>query len=157
MPPSRRRAIQEISAAALAALVGVPDARGVTPLPIAESSGDALGPSERSYPVPAADGVTLDREAQVILVRFQGKAYAFNLACPHESTALRWQSQQGRFQCPRHDSKYEPDGVFIAGRATRHMDRLGIRLAGDRLIVDLNRFLRSDRQPQEWAAAFVPL
>lgn len=147
-----------MSMAAVAAMAGVPLARGAPAMvPVREGSGAQASATERSYPVPAADGVTIDREAQVILVRAQQKAYAFNLACPHENTALRWRAQEGRFQCPRHESKYQPDGTFISGRATRHMDRLGIRRAGDHLIVDLNRFYRSDQQPQEWAAAEVSL
>jgi hypothetical protein len=37
------------------------------------------------------------------------------------------------------------------------MDRLAIRRAGDRLVVDLDRLFRSDQQPQEWGAAAVSL
>lgn len=79
----------------------------------------------------------------------------FNLACPHENTALRWKERDGHFQCPRHESQYQPDGTFISGRATRNMDRFGVTRAGDTIRVDLNRFLRSDQQPQDWAAAAV--
>jgi len=155
---SRREAVRAISAAAVATLVGVPlAADGPATVPVRDGNGSAESASERSYPLAATDGVTIDKEAQVILVRFQGKAYAFNLACPHENTALRWRAQDGRFQCPRHESKYLPDGTFISGRATRHMDRLGIRLAGDRLVVDVSRYFRSDAQPTEWAAAAVAL
>src|SRR5438874_1263345 len=46
----------------------------------------ATGP-EYQYPIPSADGVTIDRKAQVIVVRYQQHLYAFNLACPHENTA----------------------------------------------------------------------
>ena len=119
------------------------------------AEGAAAGPSERAYPMPATDGVTIDRQAQVIVVRFQQKVYAFNLACPHENTALRWRATEGRFQCPRHESKYQPDGTFLSGRATRNMDRLGVRRVDDHILVDVNHFLRSDQQPQEWAAAVV--
>ncbi len=91
----------------------------------------------------------------MIIVRYQGHAYAFNLACPHENTALRWKEAAGRFQCPRHESKYQPDGTFISGRATRNMDHFAIRRDGANLAVDLNRLFRSDQQPQEWAAATV--
>ena len=107
--------------------------------------------------MPAADGVTIDRDTQVIVVRFQQQAYVFNLACPHENTALRWRQQDGRFQCPRHESKYKPDGTFVEGRATRNMDRFALKRAGDSLVVDLNRLFRSDQQPQDWAAATVKL
>jgi nitrite reductase/ring-hydroxylating ferredoxin subunit len=110
---------------------------------------------ERTYPLPAADGVTIDREEQVILVRYQGEVFAFNLACPHENTALKWRSSDGRFQCPRHESKYRPDGVFMEGRATRNMDRFAVRRDGDRLVVNLARLFRSDENPADWRAAFV--
>jgi nitrite reductase/ring-hydroxylating ferredoxin subunit len=155
---SRRRALGQMSAAALAAMVGVELWPGrAAAVPVTEGTGSQSGPAERAYPTPAADGVTIDREAQVILVRFQQRAYAFNLACPHENTALRWKERDGHFQCPRHESQYRPDGTFISGRATRNMDRFPIKRDGDRLVVDLDRLLRSDQQPQDWGAAAVSL
>ena len=145
-----------MSAAMLAAMAGVelwPQTAAA--VPVTEASGTQTGPSEHDYPLPAADGVTIDRDTQLIVVRFQQRIYAFNLACPHENTALRWKQRDGRFQCPRHESQYQPDGTFITGRATRNMDRFGVTRAGDTIRVDLNRFLRSDLQPQDWAAAAV--
>jgi Rieske Fe-S protein len=155
---TRREALGRISAAAVAAMASValrPETAEA--LPVVAGTGAQTGPDERTFPLPAADGVTIDREAQVILVRFQGKAYAFNLACPHENTALRWRQRDLRFQCPRHESQYQPDGTFIQGRATRNMDRFAVKRAGDSLVVDLARLFRSDQQPQEWAAAAVPV
>jgi Rieske Fe-S protein len=155
---SRREAIGRMSAAALAAMVGVELWKGTAEaVPVVEGGGAQTGPAEHSYPLPAADGVTIDRETQVIVVRFQQQAYVFNLACPHENTALRWRQQDGRFQCPRHESKYKPDGTFVEGRATRNMDRFALKRVGDNLVVDLNRLYRSDQQPQDWAAASVKL
>jgi nitrite reductase/ring-hydroxylating ferredoxin subunit len=121
--------------------------------------GEAIGAAgdECTYRIPAGDGATIDRENQVILVRFQNKGYAFLLACPHQNTALRWLGAEGRFQCPRHESKYRPDGAFIEGRATRNMDRFAVRRSGDALVVDLARWFQSDTQKSEWAAAFVQL
>lgn len=153
---SRRGALGRVSAAALAAMAGVAltgDRDGM--LPVVEAAGAAAGASERQFPLPQTDGVTIDREAQVILVRFQQHVYAFNLACPHENTALRWRQQDLRFQCPRHESKYRPDGAFVEGRATRNMDRFPLRRQGDSLFVDLDRLLRSDQQAQDWTAATV--
>jgi Rieske Fe-S protein len=108
-----------------------------------------------TYPLPAADGVSIDRDNQDILVRWQNVAYAFNLACPHQNTALEWDDADRRFQCPKHHSKYQPDGTFISGRATRAMDRLGIQLQGANLVVDLDAFYRQDKNPDQWTAAFV--
>ena len=126
-------------------------------IPLTSISGAQTGAAERTYPIPAGDAVSIDRESEVILIRFHEQAFAFNLACPHENTALRWRQEDGRFQCPRHGSKYQPDGTFISGRATRNMDRFAIRRAGDTLVVDLNRLYRSDQQKTEWAAASVSL
>jgi Rieske Fe-S protein len=126
-------------------------------VPVAFGASASSTGSERRYPVPAADGVTIDRKDQVILVRFQSQAYAFNLACPHENAALKWLSKDGRFQCPKHESQYQPNGIFTSGRATRNMDRLGIRLEDSMLVVDLGKFYQSDKNPSGWAAATVAL
>src|SRR5207244_12489576 len=90
---------------------------------------------EHAYPIPAGDGATIDKENQIILVRFTEKVYAFNLSCPHQNTALHWLAEEGRFQCPKHKSRYQPDGVFIFGRATRKMDRFAVRRAGHHHVV----------------------
>jgi nitrite reductase/ring-hydroxylating ferredoxin subunit len=152
---SRRGFLGQISSAALAAALASELAGSdAEALPIAESTG-AEAEAERTYPIPAADGVTIDRDAQVILVRHQNRVYAFSLACPHENTALRWREQDVRFQCPRHQSRYQPDGTFISGRATRNMDRFAVRRAGDTIVVDVNQWFRSDQQSAQWTAAVV--
>jgi hypothetical protein len=43
------------------------------------------------------------------------------------------------------------------GRATRNMDRLGVRNEGNMLVVDLNKLFQSDKDPSGWAAATVIL
>ena len=153
---SRRAFFGQVSSVVLAAMVGTELVGGTaSALPVTAGAGVQTGANEHTFPMPAADGVTIDRDTQVIVVRFQQKVYAFNLACPHENTALRWRAADNRFQCPRHESKYQPDGTFIEGRATRNMDRFVIRRAGDSVVVDLSRLLRSDQQKAEWATAFV--
>ena len=124
-------------------------------LPVSFAMSVAATGSERRYPVPETDSVTIDKASQVIVVRYQQHLYAFNLACPHENTALKWLPKDGRFQCPKHESRYQPTGAFIDGRATRHMDRLGVRLDANVLVVDLNKFYRSDKDAAGWAAASV--
>jgi nitrite reductase/ring-hydroxylating ferredoxin subunit len=124
-------------------------------LPVAFGTSVSAAGSERRYPIPSADGVTIDRASQVIVVRYQQHLYAFNLACPHENTALKWLPKDCRFQCPKHESRYQPSGQFIDGRATRNMDRLGVRVDDNMLVVDLNRFFRSDKDSAGWTAATV--
>ena len=113
--------------------------------------------SERAYAIPTQDGVSIDKSAQIILVRSGQKVIAFNLACPHENTALKWREGDKRFQCPKHESKYTPEGVFTDGRATRNMDRLAIRRDGMKVIVGLDRLFKSDQNPGDWTAAVVTL
>src|SRR5688500_11693168 len=126
----RRAFLREAAAsvAAVAAALGVPAvalAHAVAPAPRAAARGQT-----RLYPIPGQDGVVIDGDNDVILVRWQGSVYAFNLACPHQRVALRWFEKDGRFQCPKHKSKYRPDGSFIEGRATRGMDRFPIQREG---------------------------
>ncbi len=110
-----------------------------------------------TYPVPAADGATIDRNNGVIVVRSQGKVFAFNLSCPHENAAVRWKTAVNRFECSRHDSRYDPGGVYTSGRATRNMDRFAIKRAGDTVVVDVSRLIQSDTQKAQWEAAAITL
>jgi Rieske Fe-S protein len=140
--PSRRDFLQIAAALGFAAL----------PVLFVEGA-EAAG--EQKYPFPSADGVTIDRRQQVIIVRAQAHVYAFNLSCPHENTALKWLPKDNRFQCPKHESKYQPNGTFMSGRATRNMDRLSIRRDGTDLYVDLSHIIKSDADPAGWAAAAI--
>jgi nitrite reductase/ring-hydroxylating ferredoxin subunit len=109
------------------------------------------------YPMPAADGVSIDKDNSVIVARAGGKVYAFSLACPHQNTALRWEAGDHEFRCPKHKSRYREDGIFIDGRATRSMDRLAIHRDNDVLVVDVDQMFKQDENPAEWASAFVPV
>ena len=113
--------------------------------------------AEQRYPVPAADAVSIDRSAQVVLVRASGHAFAFALSCPHESAAVKWVEKDHRFQCTKHDSRYQVDGTHISGRATRNMDRFPIRREGAVLVVTTDTTVHSDTDPRGWAAAAVEL
>jgi Rieske Fe-S protein len=124
--------------------------------PIGIVTGTTSG-QERTYPVPAADGVSIDRVEQVILVRSQNRAFAFALSCPHQNAAVRWVENDHRFQCTKHDSKYQPDGTYTSGRATRNMDRFPIRRDGASLVVSLDRVFHSDVDTAGWAASAATL
>jgi Rieske Fe-S protein len=112
---------------------------------------------DKSYPVPAADGVQIDKENEVILARVGKKLYTFALACPHQNTMLRWEADNNRFQCPKHKSRYSPDGTFIEGRATRSMDRLVAKLVGNTIVVDVDKVLQEDTDKAEWEKAVITL
>ena len=152
---SRREFMTRMSGAVVAALVGADAAAAAPWYPVVEMAGIDVDPTHKAFPIPGGDGVTIDKKTGVILVRFQGKVIAFNLACPHENTALRWKQAVGRFECTKHDSKYSPDGTYIGGRATRNMDRLKIARDGANVVVDLSTLIKSDAQPAERKSAVI--
>lgn len=128
------------------------EARG---MPVRVATAFSKHEDERTYPIPNADGATIDKEESVIVVRWQGSVYVFSLACPHQNTALKWEQQEARFQCPKHHSKYRPDGSFIEGRATRGMDRFAIRREDDKVVVDLDKLYQQDTDLEAWKAAVI--
>ena len=119
--------------------------------------GLARGKAGIAYAIPAANGVQIDRDNEVILARYQDAMYAFNLSCPHQRTALRWNDVDKQFQCPKHHSKYDPKGDFISGRATRGMDRLAITRQGANVVVDIDQMYKEDEDTPKWTTAFVKL
>lgn len=163
---SERREFLQTAVRGVGALLGLSAlhsdsgfAQIIMPVAEDESGSGAVGSTnlETRYPIPAADGVSIDSKNDVIIARVGDSAYAFALACPHQNTALRWLKKDNRFQCPKHQSKYKPSGEFISGRATRNMDRLPIRLEGTTLVVDTSREIKSDADAAQWAAAVVKI
>lgn len=122
-------------------------------LPMTADVGVGEG-ADRRYALPAADGVNID--GQVMLVRYQGRVFALSLACPHEHAAVKWVSNAGRFQCSKHNSRYQPDGTYTSGRSTRNLDRYPVLRDGASVVVDSTRVWRADNNPTEWAAATIP-
>jgi len=152
----RREFLRDAGAIAAGVLIAL----GVSPAnamaaPIRFVTGTRHG-DEHSYPLPAADGTQIDRDNDAIVTRYQGKVYVFSLACPHQNTALRWEQKDNEFQCPKHHSKYRPDGTFIEGRATRSMDRFAVRKDGGNVIADFNKLYQED-QDDAWKTAFVSI
>jgi Rieske Fe-S protein len=154
----RRAFLREATAKAVGILVGLgavaSEARAI---PLRFTSALSVSGDERAYAIPTLDGAVIDREESVIITRWQNALYAFSLACPHQNTALKWEADNARFQCPKHHSKYRPDGTFIEGRATRGMDRFAVRREGDKLMVDLDKLYRQNEDAAEWKAAVVQL
>jgi Rieske Fe-S protein len=151
----RRAFLRQILGCAAAALVIVGlDGTADPAFAVEMVTGTAQG-NERRYPMPPADGVTIDRASQVMLARFQNTVIALALACPHQKAAVRWLPAEQRFQCSKHDSKYQPTGTYTSGRATRNLDRFPIRRDGDAVVVDPTRVFQSDKDAAGWTAAVV--
>jgi Rieske Fe-S protein len=151
---SRRTFLRDAgtTAAALAGLLVTPTLADAVPASIEPLTTTATA---KVYPFPDRDGVQIDKSEDVIIARAAGKVFAFNLACPHQNTAIRWQADKNRFECPKHKSHYTPDGTFVDGRATRGLDRFAVTRAGATLVVNLDAIYEEDRQREQWKAAFV--
>ena len=128
-----------------------------TALPVEFASALRLRDGEAVYPLPSHDGATIDRDHAVILARYQGGVYGFVLWCPHQHTPLQLQADAQQFECPKHHSKYQPNGLFIEGRATRGMDRYAARREGDTIVVTLTKVYQQDQDRAAWDAAVVRL
>jgi Rieske Fe-S protein len=154
---SRRDFLRDsaIGLAGIMATLGI--ARSAAALPVTMIEAIARGKTGLTYAIPAADGVQIDKDNEVILVRWQNAMYAFNLSCPHQHTALRWNDSIKEFQCPKHKSKYQPTGNFISGRATRSMDRFAIQRNANNIVVDVDTMYQEDEQAAQWKAAFIKL
>ena len=118
-------------------------------------SGIRISREEKAYPIPEGDGVQIDKDQDVIISRTKDRIFAFNLACPHQNTAIRWDNGKTRFQCPKHKSIYTPEGVFVEGRATRGLDRFAVRKDGNSIVVNLDSLFEQDKDADKWAKAFV--
>ena len=115
------------------------------------------GRAELRYTLPTDDGVQVDEGNEVILVRWQGRAYAFSAKCPHRGARLEWRAAEGRVFCPKHKARFRADGAHDSGRSSRDLDRYDIRREGTSLVIRLDTLRRADTDPAGWAAAVVSL
>jgi Rieske Fe-S protein len=151
---SRREFLEAAGSFGVAlALLGL-TSEDVRALPVFMTEGTQSG-AERRYPIPATDSVNVDRAAQLIVTRSNGHIYVFALSCPHQNNAVKWLPKDHRFQCTKHDSKYQADGIHTDGRATRNMDRYVIRRDGSNVVVDLHKWIQSDKDRKAWDAASI--
>ena len=142
-------------ASVLVALGAVPSHAAAAPLEFVSALGG--GREDKAYPIPAKDGTQIDKENQTIITRWQNKVYVFSLACPHQNTVLRWSDKEHQFECPKHHSRFEIDGVYLkdSGRATRNMDRFAVRKDGNNIVANLDKLYQEDEDDAAWKAAFV--
>jgi Rieske Fe-S protein len=145
------------AAGVLLALGAAPARAFASPIEFISPTRDAR--EDKTYPVPAQDGVQIDKDAEVMLTRWQNKVYAFALACPHQNTALHWQDKDQQFECPKHHSRFDMQGIYIkdSGRATRGLDRLAIRKDGSNVVVTVDKVFQEDDDEANWKTAFVAL
>jgi Rieske Fe-S protein len=144
-----------MAAGTLIALGASPAIAAATPMEFVTAGGGSR--EEKTYPVPAKDGTQIDKDNDAMITRWQGKVFVYGLACPHQNTALRWYEKESQFECPKHHSRFTPDGVYVkdSGRATRGLDRYAVRKDGNNVIVNLDKLYQEDEDEASWKTAFV--
>lgn len=156
----RRRFLRDATgaAAAIFAALGIaPSVAAAAPIEFVTALGGSR--EDKSYAVPAKDGAQIDKQNDTILMRWQGKVYVYSLACPHQNTAVHWSDKDNQFECPKHHSRYLPDGEYIkdSGRATRGLDRFAVRRDGDNIVANLDKLYQQDEDSSQWSVAFISL
>ncbi|MGH7617590.1 MAG: ubiquinol-cytochrome c reductase iron-sulfur subunit [Gemmatimonadaceae bacterium] len=160
VPASRRQFLRDSFLSVAGALIATGMARSAAfAMPLQFTEPTRASRTMLSYAIPSSDGAQVDKTNEVILVRWQQAVYAFSLSCPHQNTALKWDEGDRDFQCPKHHSRFQPDGEYIAdsGRATRNMDRFAITRDAAGLHVDLDKLYQQDTDELLWTAAVVKL
>ena len=157
---TRRTFLRDMFLSAAGAMVAVGiSRRDALAMPLAFLDGARNTDNTVSYIIPTTDGAQIDKKNEIILVRWQNNVYAFELSCPHQNTALHWDAGAHQFECPKHHSRFQPDGSYIAdsGRATRNMDRLAILRDGNNVRVNPDKLYQEDNDGPQWTAAVVRL
>ena len=147
---------------AAVAAVGMFVALGASPakaaaMPIEFVSALGGGKEDKSYAIPAKDGAQIDKQNETMIARWQGKVYVFAMTCPHQNTALKWSDTDSQFECPKHHSRFMPDGVYVkdSGRATRGLDRFAVRKDGNNVVANLDKLFQEDDNESDWKVAFI--
>ena len=131
----RRDFLNEISAAAL----------GITGLGGAVVSMNYISPNvlfeppsrfrvgmPEDYPV---NSVSFLREQQIYIVRTAEGFTALSAVCTHLGCITEWRADDNLIACPCHGSKFNREGMKVAGPAPRPLPHLSVQLAPDGQIV----------------------
>jgi cytochrome b6-f complex iron-sulfur subunit len=86
------------------------------------------------YPV---NSVSFLREQQIFIVRSAEGFVAVSAVCTHLGCITQWVEENNLIECPCHGSKFQRDGIKVAGPAPQPLPHFSISLAADgQLVVD---------------------
>jgi len=75
-------------------------------------------------------------EAQAYLTKNGEDVVALWWRCPHLGCRVPWCDSAGEFECPCHGSRFNRLGEYRAGPAPRGMDRFGVEVVEDAIVID---------------------
>src|SRR5215471_1271424 len=94
------------------------------------------------------DSVTLDAQSGIYLVNSAKGYYALGAICTHLGCLTAWKPELNLIACPCHGSRFNTDGVKVAGPAPQPLPWLKVWLADD-------GYLMVDRSTQLKVQEFV--
>ncbi len=69
-----------------------------------------------------------------------GQIIVYSPICTHLGCGYRWVQKKQSFLCPCHNSVFALDGKVIKGPAPRPLDRLPVKMDGDRILTRYKEF-----------------
>ncbi|MDP8999521.1 MAG: ubiquinol-cytochrome c reductase iron-sulfur subunit [Myxococcota bacterium] len=107
---------------------------------------DALSdgePKRASLIADHRDAWTLEKAVElgaVWLLRTGEGVRAWSVTCPHLGCAIDRGANAVGFNCPCHDSSFDPDGRRLSGPSPRDLDALATRVEDGFVLVEFRRF-----------------
>ncbi|MHB0858157.1 MAG: Rieske 2Fe-2S domain-containing protein [Anaerolineae bacterium] len=121
---TRRRFVGALSVAGatwVVAACGQQGTQTVSPSSDGETSNselDALQPGQGAI-------LTLEGAKVAAYKDAQGTVIRLSLKCPHQGCDVAWNAEEKTWDCPCHESRFEPDGTLREGPAKVGMEHLG--------------------------------
>lgn len=101
----------------------------------------AAGPPSVEIPlskIPAGTRVVLPVGHQPVeFQRTAGGVTARSLACTHQGCEVAWVEEQGLYQCPCHDGRYDAQGNVLAGPPPAPLRAIVAEVRGDAVFAHL--------------------
>jgi nitrite reductase/ring-hydroxylating ferredoxin subunit len=97
------------------------------------------------------DAWTLEKQVELgaaWLVRRDGGVSAWSTVCPHLGCAVDRSAIGPGFNCPCHDSSFDPEGRRLDGPSPRDLDALATRVEDGVVLVQFQRFRQGTRDKQ---------
>jgi cytochrome b6-f complex iron-sulfur subunit/menaquinol-cytochrome c reductase iron-sulfur subunit len=98
------------------------------------------------------DAWTLDKNVELgaaWLERRGSNVLAWSTVCPHLGCAVDRSASGPGFNCPCHDSSFDPDGRCLTGPSPRALDALATRVEDGFVLVEFRRYRQGipDKEP----------
>lgn len=110
-------------------------------LPKKEEKGLNIFTDENGNPVPE-DAVKegsyklgFSQDGPTILIKREGKLYAFSAVCTHLGCIVKWVPERNEFFCPCHAGRFDANGTAISGPPPSPLRKYKVDITSEGIIV----------------------